>query len=271
MQLAEDPSTEVRAMAATYASSAGHLFKLARDSDPGVRVKVARNISTPGDALLAVARDGNEDVRFAVANSGWSTDEALSILRRDSSERVRSAAKERLHDREDRDDGDVLGALGRDVRELLGSGTADDDEIQRTLARTAVLSADLPYDDGPRVRARLRLSRQTWLAPKTLRALAAQPYREVREAVASNPATPAKVLGKLCDESSDVGDTALSNPSTPPETLKFYVQNTRLLGRFIGEIVLANPSVPVRSRGVRTGLLAEGSRRKHRHTWGNLG
>ncbi len=103
--LAEDPSPQVRRVAAANATTPGKAnLRLASDADDGVRMDLAEKIARVAPELGADARDTLRDKTY----------EALEILARDQITRVRQILSETLKDVADAPP-DVIKTLARDT------------------------------------------------------------------------------------------------------------------------------------------------------------
>lgn len=112
-------------------------------------------------------------------------------------------------------------------------GTYDPSPTVRTArARSGNLTEDeqdtLAVDEHPRVRAALATNPQT--APTTLDALTDDDDRRVREAVAQHASTPPATLSRMArnlDRRRDlsVAQALASNPNTPPDALRAWIES----------------------------------------------
>ena len=77
VELITDPSTRVRAVAASNTASPGLLERAADDTASVVRAAVAANPATPADVLRSLASDPEHSVRLAVAANPSTPPEAV--------------------------------------------------------------------------------------------------------------------------------------------------------------------------------------------------
>jgi hypothetical protein len=178
----------------------------ASSPDPEKRKAVAASDAAPAAMLRALAEDEHPDVRRAVAANPNTPLEVLWALAEEMPETVATNRALRLTVTAD------PGVLAQ----------APVDPLCALLAEEAVPEAWLQW--GSR--------QEGW------------DYREVRQAVASNPSTPPEALEKLAEDSvSDVRRAVASNPAAPAEALE------RLAGDLSGPVrlkVARNAATPTR-------------------------
>jgi hypothetical protein len=205
------PTINDRALtAADSGTTAATLRDFATDKSPKVREAVARNPSTPTDALQVLVRDEKWAVRFAVAENPSSRALPVALGATDPDTRGRAAQREDLdpgsvqlvlHDAahtvrerlaESTDDASAVAALARDPHPAVRASAVHSDHLSEADVEM------LARDSVAQVRAAAAASRR--VSPDTLTGMAEDRSVQVRWSVLVNNPERLDLARKIADD-----------------------------------------------------------------------
>ena len=210
-KLAGDDDKDVRKAVAGNASSwIQTLEQLAEHKyfyDYDVREAVASNPSTPSQVLEHLASDEHPRVRRAIAVNPKTPPEALEPLVRDKHHEVREAAV-------------TNPSTSKEVLKLLHKAGADKKLRHVGCAAESLTEAEREQLLACGPYGRRLLAAHAGTPPATLKRLASDADKAVRETVAKHPATPLEALQALATDSKwRVRAAVAENPSTPVKVI----------------------------------------------------
>jgi len=185
------------------------LIELARIGNLEVRRAVARNSSTPAEALVLLGQGDDPDIASALARHPKSPPELLARLARGPAQRDLAPSLLR-HPATPADELRRLVPIGRSDRRRAALAT---------LVENPLAPGDLLAEAAAHPELRLAVAAHPKAPREVLTAMAQDPDLNLLRAVASNPATPPELLDAVAHEHPGVRLRVAENPACSTPTL----------------------------------------------------
>ncbi|WP_139146571.1 hypothetical protein [Arthrobacter sp. SW1] len=260
------------AVAANTSTPANVLEALSADSDEYVRIRASGNESTPPTAINALSHDASPKVRQVIAGRVILAPGVLERLLEDESHGVRGIALSNPGAREvfcrrGESFDDAVAEFNEQQAPVPASRTtllekaADKRaDVRLTVAFDPETDADiLAFLGGERRSKQVRraVAANPNAQANLLASLAEDSDAPVRQAVAFNGATPARVLADLAGRSIDLALVVALNPDAPDEVLELLADDAEPLVRFVATGMRLGRRASVSAGTSRTSLSAE--------------
>ncbi len=264
--MTDDPKKAVKAIASLDKANWDELLRASSeapvkevaDAAAGIltaRIKAKTDAKDPlylgHDELKAIASQGREDVAIeACKRLIWYTEDDVFVAKKTPHPAVAMFAVEKVAKKNTLSEDDLLeiaiSPMGHDEAKLQAVKLMEHKKYLEAVEKSN--STKEIRDVASAKMAVIREAEDPETSPERLAALINnKPFYWVRYAVAKNPSTPASVLEKLANDTTNdngVRRAAASNPNTPPEVLARILKEGGWADETTRYCLAENPSTP---------------------------